>query len=493
MTKELKKFLDYYAGTSRPGYAVHVTGQWGAGKTHYVKDNLRSCAYVKLYGLSSVEEIHGEVFAAVAPERGRLKTITAGLEALRSLKINGLSVVAGALASAAAAIARKNLPNEKVIVFDDLERCPISDRKVIFGVINTYVEELGFKVVIVSHDDHMPKDDNAQLEKIVGQQIKVIPDIDSALDTFTADIANNQQVEWIKKHHTDIKSAFRASASHNLRLLRYAVIDLCRLYEALDDVHAKHESASRSLSFILVALGIEWRLKSITREHIRKVCNPESLTTLSWRQATKNSSDSDNELEKFIEKYSMIQSLPFTLAAARWESIICDGLFDEEAIRDDLENSPLFKPKEDFQPWELLWDSFQHDVSTLEHALEAAQNQIEQFEPLPPPHILHTFAILIKYADQGIIEKSISEIENACTEHLQKLKELDNIPPYEFNAPRDLYINIQEDKLNRGYAISESSSSSAQITFKHLREILNEMRIEATLSLAKKICSTGTR
>lgn len=67
-------YLAYYVGRLEPGYAVLVTGGWGSGKTHQIKQVLphTHAYYVSLFGLDSPEAIEGQVFAAMYPGKALL-------------------------------------------------------------------------------------------------------------------------------------------------------------------------------------------------------------------------------------------------------------------------------------------------------------------------------------------------------------------------------------------------------------------------------------
>jgi hypothetical protein len=65
----LNEYLAFFSCLDSPGYAVLVTGAWGTGKTFQVLDCIPKDEriYVSLYGVSTVEQIHAEVFAAAHP------------------------------------------------------------------------------------------------------------------------------------------------------------------------------------------------------------------------------------------------------------------------------------------------------------------------------------------------------------------------------------------------------------------------------------------
>lgn len=71
----IKAYLDYYCGlTHAPGFAVLLTGQWGAGKTWFInkyreklKKNNQKCLYVSLNGMTTFSEIGDAFFQQLHP------------------------------------------------------------------------------------------------------------------------------------------------------------------------------------------------------------------------------------------------------------------------------------------------------------------------------------------------------------------------------------------------------------------------------------------
>lgn len=133
----LERYLQYYVGLDAPGYAILVTGPWGAGKTYQVRACLPPdrAYFVSLYGIDSVARLHSEVLAAAAPTLSKLlDPILAGTRAAADyVKVGRLADVAP---QAMSIWLRQMVDTNNVLVFDDLERCsiPLED---LLGAINT--------------------------------------------------------------------------------------------------------------------------------------------------------------------------------------------------------------------------------------------------------------------------------------------------------------------------------------------------------------------
>ena len=139
MNKHIVEYLDYYLGLEVvPYYAVMLRGNWGSGKSWFIKNyikgkNEEDFLYVSLYGVTSYKEIEESFFQQLHPVlaskgmklagkilKGLLKT-TVKID----LDSNGKDET-----SVNSGIPDINLPDylrnidSKIIIFDDLERCP---------------------------------------------------------------------------------------------------------------------------------------------------------------------------------------------------------------------------------------------------------------------------------------------------------------------------------------------------------------------------------
>jgi hypothetical protein len=80
MPSSLENYLDYYCGLQNPRFAVLVSGPWGSGKTHQVRDSLKAIAarhqyksdplnpnnpiWVSLYGIETPSGLDAAIVAA---------------------------------------------------------------------------------------------------------------------------------------------------------------------------------------------------------------------------------------------------------------------------------------------------------------------------------------------------------------------------------------------------------------------------------------------
>ena len=170
----IKQILEY-VGEERLKQAVLIDGDWGSGKTFFVKEVLldqlktrfpdRKAYYISLDGISKPQEIFDELYTAMMDdvfdkvgekmgerlEKGIRKSTTI----ISKLFVAGIKYFN---------IDSADLPNlsdikeigRSIIIFDDLERCEIEINQVL-GLLNSLVEHNGVSVIVVANQKEIGK------------------------------------------------------------------------------------------------------------------------------------------------------------------------------------------------------------------------------------------------------------------------------------------------------------------------------------------------
>jgi len=206
-------FCTAFARRPTPGLAVMLHGEWGCGKTWFLKHRLmpairggtagQPCLYVTLNGLATKEEIQAKVFQAIAAESAEGKKgshfikeaidkgarfIAQGAKSVDHWAMGGIKLLTTMAAESAAKVYFDE--ERPVIVFDDFERCPLLDAELL-GLLNYYVEHLRLPVFVVcnlAEKLRRAETDKAAvsadgrfamvLEKVVGSRLTVKPEIE---------------------------------------------------------------------------------------------------------------------------------------------------------------------------------------------------------------------------------------------------------------------------------------------------------------------------
>ena len=165
-------------------YAVMIDGDWGCGKTYFVKEylidkieqnetekkkkdedyNIKRIVYISLYGVKSVDEVSKQVFmesylAKAGKAKGILRKGTEVVGTLLPVAFDVMKSFIGIEADADKVSGAVNTflsIKNSIFIFDDLERCdcPVNE---ILGYINGFVEHEELKVILVANQKEVGK------------------------------------------------------------------------------------------------------------------------------------------------------------------------------------------------------------------------------------------------------------------------------------------------------------------------------------------------
>lgn len=256
--------------------ALLVTGEWGSGKTHFLKQlaekyNKKDYAviHISLFGRESSEEIEHDIkkelcyiFATADitvhhsgegnnkhPKFKRLRkhlnkkdNVSKFVKGLRVFTdhFKDDSKIVGGIDSLLnfnywdfidldSVIFGKRI----VIIFDDFERCTI-DSDLLLGIINEYSENLKMKVIIVANDERIKDSDkySEYKEKVVYKTVKLEQNIEYVLMALIHefDTRSSEYQRYLEDHFRDIIQMFSTSTYNNFRSLRTAINDFEKIY-----------------------------------------------------------------------------------------------------------------------------------------------------------------------------------------------------------------------------------------------------------------------
>lgn len=200
-------------------YAILLEGDWGSGKTYFVKEELENIdtIYISLNGIDSINDISFQLAYKLLDE----KLVDDKFSKIKKV-ITKAGGVLGHIAEQKISIPLAEIGkllygfklNGKLVVFDDLERCKASVGEVL-GFINNLVEHNEIKVLILANEKEIsPNDGYAKIkEKLIYQTFKFVPDLnklyDNLCDKNTEEIVKNKDFlihEFERKNHLNIRT-----------------------------------------------------------------------------------------------------------------------------------------------------------------------------------------------------------------------------------------------------------------------------------------------
>lgn len=286
-----------YFKSENPDGAFQIKGDWGCGKTFFVKEILphklvdtnRIQVMISLFGIGDVKEIPYKLLNAYI---NKMKEIDKNAEEDMNRGLDYLDLKYG--------IDRKFLginlhdedeliyniiPKDKVyLCLDDVERFIKKDNvEEVMGYVNNLVENLGYKVIVILNENYHTNDNEVEnvksifKEKIIGKSMTFAPDIreifNGIVETYKDDAFNT----FMKRN--DIVGLFMPKNRdkhiqrdfENIRTLKFAISNFKNVFEHFKDALEKDKTnhTFRSLKYYLafiIAVSIEYKKGKLTEE-----------------------------------------------------------------------------------------------------------------------------------------------------------------------------------------------------------------------------------
>ena len=201
ITERIEQYL--YLDTN---YAIIINGDYGIGKTHYIKNDLFPKVkeldvpnsekeekflpiLISLFGAKSIEEIQNQIFLELYPIlKSKGVKIAAGLtnSVLKYLGNDLKDILSETGASG------NNLSDYSriLICIDDIDRKSKElDLKEVFGFVNNLVENFGAKIILIANEDELRKEINIDRdhysllrEKVIGISVSFSANVSKIYD-----------------------------------------------------------------------------------------------------------------------------------------------------------------------------------------------------------------------------------------------------------------------------------------------------------------------
>ncbi|MGO3012678.1 MAG: P-loop NTPase fold protein [Hafnia alvei] len=494
----LKDYIEYYITQNEPMHAVLVTGEWGVGKTHQVKKIIKNedMCYISLFGLSSTAEIYTSIYAKMFPIKAKVKK-TLNIFSSSSLKIEAVTLpFLGIIGNAASAFIKEKVDKNKIIVFDDLERCTSIVLDDILGVINSYVEHHKCRVIVIAHDETIKNKIATKKEKIFGQIVKAEPDIEDAFSFFIQKSKMPSAIEPIKQI---IYKSFIASECKSLRVLEHTINDCARLLSVIKSNHLENTELIEELFYFYTSIVIGFRAGMLSSKDL---LNREMV------YYKFNLNDKDNASENLIKiqetyKKNGIDIVITTNLITETDLINCieNGFIDTESVNKTISNSNYYHNKIKLGPWFDIMHFDEIETHKVVSSIKELKIKINNFDVTEPGEILHSFNLLFLLSTIGQIDDSIKTIYNDAINYIKKLQKLNKIPSskiiqntqYMFGEAAFSYgFWVQDEYRDESNSLKKALNKEMEIAFqKRFPEFILEIK-EAIKTEPLLFCSMIT-
>lgn len=219
--EELKRELNYYIDNENIKYATLINGQWGTGKTYFIKeyikeletkfkskeDKNRKPIYISMYGINSISELKNKILISMIKNEKLKKAIPLinfGLQ-IGNDYLEKKSFLRNADTKITDLINGYYRLENITIFFDDIERCSL-DINTILGYINELVEHNNVKAILIADETKINNnhiEDNIELKYLVASDNNIKIDlktktIDDIFNKKEDEDDNNYNIETIK-------------------------------------------------------------------------------------------------------------------------------------------------------------------------------------------------------------------------------------------------------------------------------------------------------
>ena len=270
---EIINIIKQYSEEDIYNYAVMIDGEWGTGKTHFIKTNLkkrlennelnsnfydknyspRNVIYISLYGVKNIEEISTKIYISSYFEKQQKNgNLDKGISIASTLLSGGLSFLKEKVGIDLGKdnlkdVLEKFIPiKTSILIFDDLERCECPVEQIL-GYINGFVEHDGMKVIIVANQKEIKSENyNIIKEKLIGYTINYEADLKEVCTTLIKQIKNEELKKELEKN-LDFFVGYMTKKEHkNIRTFQFYLEKISKLYPIIknniEDEHRDKEA-----------------------------------------------------------------------------------------------------------------------------------------------------------------------------------------------------------------------------------------------------------
>ena len=317
-------------------------------------------------------------------------------------------------------ILRRSITPDRTLIFDDLERSTLK-AKDLFGAINFYIEQKGFRVIVIAHDEKLMEDFGEMKEKLFGQEIEIYPLVEEAFNNFVDNIKDYDAKNFIVSYKVTIKDIFDQSKEKSLRILKHVIEDLSRVFKIIDRKCTANKDAMYRFVSLFSIFDIETRSGNICEVDIKT--RTEHYLDFYMEDTEKSS------LQKISNKYPAIDIFDTMLSDDFLKSFFIDGFYDQLILNVSLNNSVFFLKEENAPAWKYVirFDSLESKI--VKNKLDIMLDQFKKREIVNCGEMLHIFALLLMMSENNITANSLEDVKCECNKYIEDLLNDHRLPP----------------------------------------------------------------
>ncbi|MGL1903679.1 MAG: KAP family NTPase [Fibrobacterales bacterium] len=525
--KHIEDYLNnHYLERPNPDFAVLITGDWGRGKTYFIKkclefnkqriDNLTGekgpvVIYVSLFGVQSKNEVDDRIKETLHPilTSEKLKLTLSGTKLVSKIAATykGVQVINPLIDETFAFVdgLKEQLTKNKlcVLVFDDVERADIPMPQLL-GYINQYVEHEHLHCILLAEhekweeacekqkDHSTPFKLSSVKEKVIGKEFKIRTTPHEVLDSWL-DLENKESplgdkcIEILKPHKKGILQIFDNSKKNNFRSLKHALLEFQRFKHILtdsdkpspitaDDVFANEtympflvmEFFAYQYALYIGDLKVKDILYSNTLGGLPREKYAQVMGAANKKEKLSPNEDPlNNTYYEFRKKYD--GAFAESLSIETWKEWFEEGTLSRESLLEEINIHNSFATSigkllgRIYQWWNLK------DQDFIE-ILQEIKEEYTSHNVTSPDTILTTFEYLYKIRLKGLLPVFTEPLEIYFEDYIRQIISDDKIALSEHKEGEYQFKTFQD--IEDYKSLKESHSKLSTMLSDHYREKL---------------------
>lgn len=430
MNKHIADYLDKYLKLKEPDFAVMIKGEWGSGKTYFIKKYLEKGEYkekfyyISLNGLSTMADVSAILLSEKIFKKN-IKSFTKNISTISFSKF-GLTLNASSLLHIESFL---NFLKGKIFVFDDFERSKI-DKMELLGFFSTLIE-INKHVIVICNEKVLlkPSIENNQnisnmtdveyrnrKEKVFGKTLEIEP-LDKEV---ISQIIENVEFVWLKELLCQFEDIIELNSkilnyvgrsTSNYRVIEHAIQEFAFVFDSffysqeLVEYHQKifDELFSR---FFPIFCCVEFGKIDINND-IDKYFKPSFLN---------NENNENNEILIFKKTFNGF-GLDTFLPLKMWIDVFKFSKIDKAQLVNEI--GPLYLDED--ENWEKLWRCYDYEDNEILKLYDAVTLDIKNMKYRNVCSIIHSFSTMMDLANNNVIDKTVDDILIESKWYLDKL------------------------------------------------------------------------
>lgn len=374
MTNRIENVLLNYLQTET-NHAILLTGDWGSGKTYYLKEiffekakeikTIGSGATIKykpllisLYGAKSVDDVKDRIWLKLYPILDNKKTqnglsiINGIIKSIDVTKLIGKEGILEGLidnfGKVATNINKKAKENQKfdnyLLCLDDLERTneALKDEEIL-GFVNSLVEHDNNKVILIANEDKINSERFKEIkEKTIGFTLHFEQNFKEVFENFVENYnTTNSFKNYLKEQYEPFYELFTKDGQSNVnyRTLKNTVTVFGQIYHLIEEkglgsnaLMALKEIILQDILRFTAGISIEFRKGNLSYKDNKGLSN---YNTVIYSKILGNESDKDSFILKFIRRYIKNENR-YHYYKSIYETVTGGNTFDLERLLEEL-------------------------------------------------------------------------------------------------------------------------------------------------------------